>query len=313
MALAITTNYAGQSHKDILQNFVIGNQAFEDRLFAIHEDIDPEGLELPCLSVNDNPIQQYVSMPVTPSPGLSITPRILKPVMTMIFDIIDPMMFKSFWKQFQNQNEPLADVMLKTEVKAAIIDAYKAKANNQLGRLIWQGNTTSPAAGRLNFFNGIITKALADDDVEQSEPKGNITASNAIEILTDLHKIIPDTIIDHPNLAFMMSTTDTRSYQDAIIKLQHKGQSPAEAVPKIFKGIKIYSHVGIPANHIIATLVGANPAVTNLHAAVNAEDDPDNLKFEKYRPEGDQYFLKAAMSLDVNYAWGGNLVMYNPQ
>lgn len=306
----ITTQYAGVSTKDILQLLVIGNQAFEKGLFYIHEDIDDKGLELNRMSVTDDIIQVYQSMPTTPSNALNHTPRRLDPIKMMIYDHINPMEYQGYWKQFQ-QDGPLEDKVLNPQVQAAIIDAYSKRTNNQLGRLIFRGDVTLGAANALGKINGLVTLAAADVSVQKAAAVGNITAANVIAILTSLHAIMSDQIWEDPSTVIVMNTGDFRKYQDAVIALSNKGQGPAEKVPAIFKDTKIVPLSGMTPNNILAgRFSGGIDSIA--HAAVNAEDDAENLVIQKFRPEGDLYFIKATFSLAVNYAFSEELFMYKP-
>lgn len=306
----ITTNYAGASTKDILQLLVIGNQAFEKGLFYIHEDIDDKGLELNRMTVANDIIQVYQSMPTVPSNALSHVPRRLDPVKMMIYDHINPMEYQGYWKQFQ-QEGPLEDKILNPQVQAAIIDAYAKRSNNQLGRLIFRGDTSLGAANPLGKINGLVTLAVADANVIKPTAVGNITSANVIAILTSLHAVMTDDVWEHPDTVLLMNTGDFRKYQDAVIALTNKGQGPAEKVPAIFKDTKIVPLSGMPANYVLAgRFSGGIDSIGQ--AAVNASDDPDNLVIQKFRPEGDLYFIKATFSLAVNYSFAEELFLYKP-
>lgn len=297
---SITTSYAGVSTKDILQLVVLGNEAFEKGAVAIHEDVDDKGLELTRMVVANDIIQTYASMPSVPSNALTITPRRLDPVKMMLFDFINPMEFQSYWKQFQ-QDGPLEDKILNPQVQAGIIDAYTKRSDNQLGRLIWQGSKAAGGASPLRHIDGIVTRAYADASVVKTGVTGTLTAANIIAAFTALNTLVTDALYEDPAVKFVCSTGTGRLYKDAIRALSFKGQGPAEKVPLIFDNRDILTFTGFPANYILAVKTGADEAVSGLHAAVNAEDDMKNLLIEKYRPEGDLYFIKATFSLDVNY------------
>jgi hypothetical protein len=307
---SITTSYAGVTTKDILQLAVLGNEAFEKGLFYIHEDIDDKGLELTRMVVASNPIQPYAAVPTNPSNSLSMTPRRVDPVKLMVYDFVNPMEFQGYWKQFQ-QEGPLEDKILNPQIQAAIMDGYSKRANNQIGRLIWQGDTTLLTPSPIRYFNGIVTRAEADAAVLKSAAVGSITAANVLSIFTALYAIVSDEVLDDPDFKFVTSSTVGRLFQDAIIALPNKGKDPSQKVEMQFKGKPIVTCSGFTANRILAGKFGASP-VLNLHAGVNAVDDPSNLIIEKYRPEQDLYFIKALFSMDVNYGFAEEMFMYKP-
>lgn len=306
----ITTSYAGNDIGKILQLAVVGNEAVKKKSFYIHEGVQ-KTKEITRGFVADNIIQEHQAMPSIPSNALTFTPRTLTPGKMMIFDLINPMEFQSFWEQYQPDG-PLADKVLNTDILRVILEMYTKKSDNQLGRLIWQGNTSAGATSPLRFFNGIVTRAIADAGVIDVTPAGNITAANVIAILTAVYAAIPDALWEDPSMKIHMNTGDFRKYQDAIIALTYKGQGQAEKVPAIFKGMEIVPYSGFPANYVMAAKADTNPLNTNLHLAVNMTSDTDNLKLERYRPEGDLYFLKAAFMMDANYGFSEEVILYQP-
>lgn len=304
---AITTNYAGVTTKDILQIMVLGNEAFEKNSFMIHEDIDDKGLELALLNVDSNIIQAYSSMPSTPSNAASHTNRTLVPTKLQIYDHINPMAYQSYWKEFQ-QSGPLADKVLNPQIQAAMMDAYAKRANNQLGALIWAGDTSLTTY--LKWIDGIVTKAIAAS-VTGPTPAGAITASNVIAVLTATLATVPDSLFDDPDLSIHMSTRDWRYLGNALDALTYKGTNYDRKPVESFGGVPIKHYSGFPNNYVLICKSGANNN-SSLHAGVNASNDPDNLVIEKWRPEGDIYFIKATFSLAVNFPFASEMRLYQP-
>lgn len=306
----ISTAYAGSDIGKILQLAVVGNEAVKKGSFYIHENVQ-KTKEITRGFVADNIIQEHQAMPTTPSNALSFTPRNLTPVKMMIFDLINPMEFQSFWEQYQPEG-PLADKVLNTDILRVILEMYTKKSDNQLGRLIWQGDKTAGPTSPLRFFDGIVTRAISDADVIDVTPAGNITANNVLSILSSCDTAIPDELYEDPTMIIHMNTGDFRKYQDAIIARDYKGQGEADKVPAIFKGREIRTYSGFPANHVMIAKADTNPVNTNLHMGVNMASDTENLKLERWRPEGDLYFLKAAFMMDVNYGISEEVVLYQP-
>lgn len=307
---AITTVYDGDHIGEILQLMVVGNEAVEKGSLYIHEDVAKKR-EITRGFASDNLLQDYQAMPTVPSNALSFTPRYLEPRKAMVFDLINPMEFQSFWREYQPDG-PLADKVLDPKIQRVITELYTKKVNNQIGRLIWQGSLTAGASSPLRFFDGYVTRAIADTAVIDVTPAGNITSSNVIAILDACLSAIPDSLINDPDNVFHMSTRDVRAYQTAVKNLTYKGQGPADTVPKVFQGKEIRDYSGFPNNYIMVCKSSANPLSSNLHMAVNLESDTENLVIERYRPEGDLYFIKANLQMDVNYAFGEEIVLYQP-
>lgn len=311
---AISTVYAGEDIGEILQLLILGNEAIDKGSFNIFEDVQ-KTKEITRGFVGINPIQDWQSQPTVPSNSLSFTPRSLTPNRMMVFDLINPMDFQQYWREYQPKG-PLADKVFAPEIQKAIVALYAKQIDNQLGRLIWQGDTTLAANSPLRYFNGIITRASADASVVKPTPAGNLTAGNIIAQLTALDALIPDALYNEPTYNLHMSTADVRKYMDALIALANKDKGPSDFGRDLdsltFKNRKIINYSGLPANFILAAKADTNPLNAHLHVAVNMTSDPDNLKIERFRPEGDQFFLKASFEMDVNYSFAEELVLYKP-
>lgn len=307
---SITSNYAGITTGEALQLLVLGNEAFEKNSFMFHEDIDDKGLELTRMVVGANLIQPYAAQPSNPSEAMTFSPRRLDPVEVMLYDHFNPKEFRSYWKEFQKEGS-LADKDIAPEIKNAIVANYAKRVNNQLGQLIWSGDTTT--TGALRFINGIITKATADANVPKVSPAGNIDATNVIARLTATHALISDALFADADGTLHMSTRDFRFYQDALLAISTKGPTPdsLNAPVTTFKGMPIKHYSTFPTNRILFAKA-SNGATSNLVAGMNKNSDVDDIKIERWRPEGDTYFIKANFSLDVNYGFGEELVLYNP-
>jgi len=156
----------------------------------------------------------------------------------------------------------------------------------------------------------IVTKAIAAS-VTGPTPAGNITASNVLAVLTATLATVDNSIIGDPDLTIHMSTRDWRYYGDAMDALTYKGPAYDRQPASQFKGIPIQNYSGFPNNYVLICKSGRTTN-TSLHAAVNASNDPENLLIEKWRPEGDIYFLKATFSMAVNFPFASEMVLYQP-
>lgn len=307
---AVTTNYAGESISDILQLMVIGNEAVEkDALYIVDQSkAGQKEVSIGRMTATSDLLQDRQAEPTNPSNALTYDERKITPLEFMFYDKFNPRNFEQSWRQFQPEG-PLVDRVNNSKIQKAIMEVLTKRINQQIGKLIWQGDKTT--LGALRFFDGFVTLAKADTNVIDVTPAGNITETNVQALLKSTDAAIPDALYDDPSVVFMMNTTDTRKFQDSIIALTQKGQGPAEEVPLIYKGRKIMNFSGFPANFIMAAKIGAGPD-SNLWGAVDMQDDPENLKIERWRPESELFFIKALGKMAVNYGFGQEIVLYQP-
>lgn len=310
----ITTNYAGSDIGKILQNVLLGNEAIEKGQFYIWENVQ-KLKELTRGFVASNPLQEFQSMPTVPSNSLSFSPRTLVPTKMTLFDLVNPLDFQSYWEEYQPEG-PLADKVINSDIIRVIMDLYKKQLNLQIGRLMWGGDVTLSTSSPLRFLNGIITKAVADANVQKPSAVGAITAGNIQSILTSVDALILDAVYEDPTMTFHMSTAMARLYMDSLIGLTYKDKGPADFNKKVedltFKNRKIVTYTTFPNNYILAAKGDTNPINTHLHMGVNLQSDFTDLKMERWRPEGDQWFIKGNIMMDVNYSFSEEIVLYKP-
>jgi len=306
----ITTAYAGENTAEILQLMVLGNEAITKGSFFIHEDVQRTKL-ITRGFVSANPIRPYQSMPADILNGLSFTERSMTPVRLMIFDTINPMDFQQYWREYQPTG-PLVDKVLDPAIPKVIIELYSKQVNNQLGALMWSGNVSLAANDPLAHFNGIVVRALADAATIKPADTGVLTSANIIAGLKLVDDAIPDALYEDPDMVIHVSTAVARLYADALSTLANKGPavSDVNALKNLtYKGREIRSYSRFPNANIMAAKASTSVLSTNLHAAVNMADDQENLKIERFRPEGDNYFIKASFMMDVNYGFSEEIVI----
>jgi hypothetical protein len=306
---SLSTNNGGQVIPDILELVALGNEAVQKRSVYVIDGIQDK-VSLPRLTNTDDVLQNRQALPTTPSNALAYTERQIIPLDVMYYDKFNPRLFESVWKEFQPQGS-LVDRVTDPEMQRAIISVVGKSINKQIGKLIWQGNVAAGSTSPLRFFDGFITKAIADADVIDVTPAGNITASNVIAVLDATDELIPDALYDDPDLVIHMNTGDFRNYQTAVKNLTYKGQGPADSVPAIFKGREIRYYSGFPANYVLACKASPSPD-SSLMAAVDMVNDPENIKIERWRPEGEEFFIKVLFKMAVNYPFGQEVVLYQP-
>jgi hypothetical protein len=309
--LSVTSNYNGEVLDHILTNMVLGNQAVEKGSVYIIDGVSDK-IHIGKMVASTRPITNRQAMPTEASGTVTWSENYLQPQEMMVYiPDINPRLFERAWRQFQPTGR-LVDRVLAPEIQRVFADVVMKQIQNQIGELIWQGDT-SIAKGdpdeHLRFFNGFITRAAASANNIDVPNIGAITSSNILAILEDIDEAIPDPLYENPDMIIHMNTGDFRKYQQAIRNLDFKGQGPADTVPAEYAGREIRHYSGLPANTILVAM-STTGVDSNLYAAVDAVDDPDNLVIERLRPEGELYFLKALFKMDANLALDNEAVLY---
>jgi hypothetical protein len=342
---SITTNYAGDDIGDILELIILGNEAIDKGMFHVYTDVQKQR-EITKGYVAGNLIGPYQAYPTTPSGALSFVNNLLVPFKMTVFDLFNPIDFQSYWQEYQPEG-PLAEKVLDPDIMKVIVGLYTKKIDNELGGLIWQGDVAGTTFTTWNGhtltgkFNGIVTKAIADAAVVKPTANGALTQANIVTQLTNMDALMPDSVYREPAYFFHMSTASARLYLNYIIQNQtYKGPGVSDLGPGAitndskngtdtrfpeayvgngstldtlsFNGRSIKNYTGFPNNYILAAKGSTNPMETHLFVGVNAENDPENLIIQKWRPEADLWFLKANFSMDVNYSFSEEMILYKP-
>ena len=97
--------------------------------------------------------------------AFNIDERKLEPVDFMAFTTFNPRSFEKFWKQWQPTGN-LVFSELPAEALAAFLEELGKVVDFELG---WHFINGSAGEGEEQFFNGILTRILADGDVVKAD------------------------------------------------------------------------------------------------------------------------------------------------
>lgn len=303
----LTSNYNGDVLDYIITEAVVGNEAVEKGSLYVIPDV-PNKISIAKMVSSANPIIAREAMPTTKSATVTWSESTLTPAEMMIYiPDINPRIFEASWRPFQPKGA-LPNKVLDPNIQKVFADVVLKQAQKQIGKLIWQGDTTSATAS-LAFFNGFVTRAAASSTNIDVTNQGVITTANILSIMEACAQAVPDALFDDPDFCWHMSTASFRLYQTAVRQLTYKGQGPAEDVPAEYGGKEIRYYSQFSANKIIGA-VASTGTESNFYGAVDKVSDVENFIIEKLRPEGEHYFLKALFKMDVNYRLDAESVYY---
>jgi hypothetical protein len=304
----LTSNYNGDALDYIIQQAVLGNEASEKGSLYVIEDVQ-EKISIPKMVSSTLPIIANEAMPTTKSATLTWTESTLSPADMMIFiPDIQPRLFENAWRPFHPKGS-LPDKVLDPQIQKVIIDIVGKQAQNQIGKMVWQGDTTAAASTRMNFFNGFATRAASSSTNIDVTNIGVITASNVITVLENVLAAIPDALFGNPDFYLNMSTATFRLYQRADRALTTKGSPTFGAAEEVYGDVKIRHYSQFPANTVIGA-ISTSGQDSAFYAAVDKGRDSENFKIERLRPEGEHFFLLAKFKMDVNYSLDAETVYY---
>lgn len=304
----LTSNYNGDVLDYIIQETVVGNEAVDKGSVYVIPDV-PSKLSIAKMVSTANPIIDREAMPSTKSATVTWSEATLTPVEMMIYiPDINPRIFEAAWRPFQPKGA-LPNKVLDPNIQKVFADIVLKQAQKQVGKLLWQGDSTLASTNPLHFFNGYFTRAASSSTNIDVTNLGVITAANIQAILESCQQNVPDALFDDPDMKIHMSTASFRLYQQSVRALSYKGQGPAEDVPAEYGGREIVYYSQAPANKILVAKATTGTD-SNFYAAVDKQNDMENFIIEKLRPEGEHYFLKALFKMDANFSIDSESVYY---
>lgn len=305
---AVTSNFNGDVLDYIIREAVVGNEAFDKGSIYVMEDVQ-EKISIAKMTSSALPIIAREAMPTTKSATVTWSEATLSPVDMMIYiPDINPRVFENVWRPFHPKGA-LPNKVLDPNVQKVFADVVLKQAQNQIGKMLWQGNVAASASTRLNFFDGYCTRAAASATNIDVANIGVITVANVITVLENVVAAIPDALFENPDFCLHMSTATFRLYQRADRALTTKGQEQWGAAEAVFANVPIRHYSQFPANQVLGC-VATNGQDSCLYSAVDRSRDVENLIIEKLRPEGEHFFLKALFKMDANFSLDSESVYY---
>ena len=296
----IQTAYAGEVLQALLVKATTGNELVSRGLARIEPNVQYR-FYIPRLQAGKM-LQKRKEMPkLADAKGqFNIDERVLEPKELMAFTTFNPRSFEKFWRHYQPSG-PLVFRELPAIAQNAMLAEMAKVINFELGDHFING---VHGAGDGQYFDGILTRMLADDkviDVESSE-------DTMIGKLNAVYKAIPKPMRHTSGLRFLMSIEDADTYDDELTTRESKGANWTDTNAKRFKGIGIEALANWPQGVIVATITGSDLS-TNLWIGVDTVNDVDTVKIDLLENAGELYFFKMLMKIDTQIAWGELVVL----
>lgn len=228
--------------------------------------------------------------------------RVLEPQEFMAFTTFNPRSFERIWKEWQPKGE-LVFRELPSNVQNTLLAELAKVVNFELGDHFING---VQGTGDTQFFNGILTRIMADKDVIRVTSQCGTMKSK----LRAIYAKIPKAVRKSQGLKILMSVEDFDKYDDELSDQTVKGGDVTTINTKKFKSIPIEDLAAWPEGVIVATICGMDLS-TNLWAGVSMVNDFEAVKIERLTNAGEKYFFKMLMKADTNIAFGEEVVLYD--
>jgi hypothetical protein len=297
----IQTAYAGEVLETLLVKATTNNELVRRGLIHVEPNVQ-KAFYIPRLKTGKF-LQKRKEQPEdSDSKGeFNIDERKLEPVDFMAFTTFNPRSFEKFWRKWQPTGN-LVFSELPAEAQSAFLQELGKVVDFELG---WHFINGTAGDGDEQFFNGILTRILADADVVKADVSED---SSMIARFRTVYRKIPKALRRHPGLRLLVSVEDFDTYDNELTDLHHKGADPTTTNVSRFKNIPIEPLADWPEGVVVATIATMD-IDSNLWAAVNLSDDFECVKIDRLTNAGERYFFKMLMKADTNVAFGEQVVL----
>ena len=307
MAIGVTTAYAGEVLEQLLVKATTGNQIVAKGHIHVQPNVTKK-FAIPRLKAGKM-LQRRKEQPVeSDSKGdFTIDEKYLEPKDVMAFTTFNPRVFENIWRPFQTTGN-LVFSELPSNVQSALLTELAKVVDFELGGELINGVYHATDEGK--YFDGILTRIVADNNVVKIASPAAITQANVVSKMKLVRAAVPKAIKANPNLKLFMSVEDAESYEYELTDKPTKGADYTNMNPERFKGIPVVALADWPKDVIVAA-IATSGIDSNFWAGVSLADDAETIQIDKLTAAGEKYFFKMLMKVDTNIVFGEDIVLYD--
>ena len=305
MAITINdTSYVGKYASPIIGKHTTDFASVTKGLLYVAET--RKALTIPTFDLTGL-IQDRAATPTSAGTG-TIDKRVATPADQMVYWEFNPRDFESHFEA-----ETLSEQLIKREISPELLAAIQGQlekyVNSRMDFQVWRSRTTN--TGDLKYYNGFVKKMLDDADVIDISGAGALSSSNIEAKLNLVKDAIPDAIYDHPDGKYIMNVEAGKFWADAQRTATNKGSGMTERGILMFDGRPVVTVPGLHEDTIIYTPCG-NSIASNLWYVINSTED-SLVQYDFLQANSELMFFKMLYKADVQYRYGGEIVLYTTQ
>jgi len=306
MSVKIETVYSGEVLDKLLVRATTGNQFVAGGHIRIQPGVSKK-FSIPRLKAGKMLQKRKESPTKKDSKGkFKIDEVYLEPKDVMVYTEFNPRAFEQFWRKWQPTGN-LVFAELPAEAQNAMLAEMAKVVNFELGGEFISGKYGDNEG---EYFDGILTRISASDQVLEIEKAIEITEQNIFDVLRGVKKRIPKALRGNANLKLFMAQETADIYDEALTRRESKGADFTDTNPERYKGIRIVPLAQWPENVIVAA-VSSVDLDSNFWAGVSLADDAEAIKIDRVSSASELFFFKMLMKIDTNIVWGEDIVLYD--
>ncbi len=205
-----TTNAGTKLQAELLTKLVLGATTIDKGLMQVIQSAQ-DIIELSQFDTLLDKLAAIETTPATKADAMTKSAQVFSIVPFQFFDSFFPRVnFENDWPAFWH-SAAMVDPILNSKIRSAITDTVTKSVQNNIEKLIWQGDTVG--AAHLAFFDGYQKLFTADAGVPKAtDLVAVLTSANIIGVLQDLVDTISVETLELDKPTFIMSHRDKWLY-----------------------------------------------------------------------------------------------------
>ena len=296
-----TTTYAGKTAAGYVSRALLSCETLDGGHIEIEPNVKADGLKLQDVTVGT--MLQEDSELFSATGTTEISERVLK---TRAMKVNKQESKTRLEDKFEGEKMKAGanNSSIPADLNTFLIELYTGVTAEEIEVLIWQGDRKAVGTQR-RFFDGLITLAVKDATVIDIANPSTVTEENVISKVKAVNNAVPMAIRRRKDYTIYVSDDVAETYTDALAAKGNE-RTVDEERPLTYKGKKMVSLPGLPANTILAT------RKPNLRFGTDLLADKNEVKvIDLSETTGDDLLrYKMRMRAGVNYVYGSQIVMH---
>ena len=271
--------------------------------------------QLDRVKYTEDPFENYVTTAPTFASGSSKEKRDVEPKKMTLSGTFQPDEWLADWDPYAPTGT-LTALLMNPQYQAKIMELALNAAWTQLAKLFWQGDVGAGGGSPLRFFDGIITRLIADSDTDVTfiTPAGVITQANVVDRLVDMYNATPNKFLKDPNYKIHTSFEDFKLLQ--LFNNDSKKTAVGvldEQVRSLFLNKRIVPYLGLPKDHLVgARNTGAVDSNFVFDTYFSMTDEFTGMQIDKVENLGKVWGYRVDFMADSQYRSGEDVTLYKP-
>jgi len=302
------SNYGGEVAEKIALNIGLGNEVAKEAISEMVTDV-PGDFSLPNMKGTALPFGVYTSgSPSTETETITYAERKLSMKKSTIYLTFVPDQFHgTIWRKWEAVGD-FTNLEMNTQFVSALLDVLMDKAGLHYSLLSFQGDTGLAASTKMHYFDGWVTRAIADANVIKPDALGDITSNNFADILAAFWQSIPSHLIKDPDFTAKIDTAAWKLMMTSNLELTKAfaGVLGANMADAKYLTSKLVPFDGMKSNYILGS------KSDNLYSGFWVDFEKESMLIDKVANNSKSWFLRLDTKFDANYALPEEIVLYEP-